>query len=270
MAVQLTAHPSLNAKFWPFPFLNRAGWRQPSSVAADAARYLRQELLFFPDKPKAVYVNPVGDPFHPSLAIQSEVAGAVETLGKHGIQSWLMTRGIIRPAILDQIAPFAERVQIRVGITTTEPFTQRTWEPFCAPPLLRLKQIPKLKAMGFSVQVALEPLIPGITDTRENLDPLLEMLGEIGINRVSAGDLYLPQRTHEALLSGPQDSGWDSRLAETFRGGTLWRTGALANCRLVPRSVRQQGYAALMSLASHYGIKVSISSASNPDFTRRG
>jgi hypothetical protein len=269
MALQLTAHPLLAGKFWPFPFLSRAGWRQPSSVTIDTARSLRQELLFSPDKPKAVYLNPVGDPFHPSLTIQAEVADAVEELAKHGIQSWLMTRGLIRPAILQRLTPFADRVQIRLGITTTESWLQRPWEPFCASPLLRLKQIPRWKALGFTVQVALEPLIPGITDTRENLAPLLEMLGEMGITRVTAGYLYLPQRMYDALLGGAQETSEDSQLADLFRNSTLWRTGALANCRLVPRSIRQQGYAALMALASHYGIKVGISSASNPDFTRR-
>ena len=42
-------------------------------------------------------------------------------------------------------------------------------EPLTASPRLRLRQIRRLRDLGIPVQVALEPLVPGLTDTRDNL-----------------------------------------------------------------------------------------------------
>ncbi len=268
MRAQLTFHPYLSTKFYPFPFLARPSWKHPWSLVKNSRQILRKELSLLNQKPKAVYINPVGDPFYPALEIQNEVAGIVQVLAEQGIQSWLLTRGFIRPTILQMLADYADHIQIMVGVTTMDHSHQRTLEPFCCPPWRRIKQIQKLKSLGISVQVALEPLIPGITDTKENLIPVLDALSDMGITHVTAGYLYIPQKTQDALRRDLPRGGWENLPLDAFRKSTLWRTGTLANCRLLPKSVRQQGYASLIALASHYNIRVGISSFSNPDFTR--
>ena len=50
------------------------------------------------------------------------------------------------------------------------------------------------------VQIALDPLVPGLTDTRVSLQPLLEALAALGVRQVSASYLVLKPDTREALL----------------------------------------------------------------------
>ena len=55
------------------------------------------------------------------------------------------------------------------------------FEPRTAPPATRLKYIQALSQLGIPTTARLDPLIPGLTDTRTNLIPLLRALRqEIG------------------------------------------------------------------------------------------
>src|SRR5947209_1223644 len=79
---------------------------------------LSAELAARPTRPRAVFVSPSTDPFPPLAAFQAAAVRVVETLAGHGVEAWLMTRGIVRPAALDVLAAHRDRVKITVGITT--------------------------------------------------------------------------------------------------------------------------------------------------------
>src|SRR5207244_4564802 len=132
----------------------------------DNVKRLTSELADREQKPRAVYVSPSTEPFPPLAEVQAETARVVETLCGHGVEAWLMTRGYIRPAALEVLAAHPGRVKVTMGLTTTDRNLQRVLEPLAAPPRLRLRQIAKLRELGIAVQVALEPLVPGLTDTR--------------------------------------------------------------------------------------------------------
>ena len=59
------------------------------------------------------------------LEFQEETARLVQKLAKRGIDSWLMTRGYIRPSILRMLAAHKERVRVTVGLTTLNRGLQR-------------------------------------------------------------------------------------------------------------------------------------------------
>src|SRR5205085_5203841 len=134
-----------------------------------------------------VYLCPSTDPFPPLAEVQAETARVVAVLGEHGVQAWLKTRGWIRPAALEVLAAHRERVKVTVGLTTLDRTMQRVLEPLAAPPRLRLRQIKQLHSLGISVQVALEPLVPGLTDTRANLTAVLDALALAGVHQVTTG-----------------------------------------------------------------------------------
>ncbi len=118
------------------------------------------------------------------------------------------------------------------------------------------------------MQVALEPLVPGVTDTRENLLAVLEKLAGAGVRRVIAGYLFLPPGGTAKVerLLGPL--GRAPLVLDAFADGFDRHVGGCGQVRYLSRSRRHQGYSLLMSLAARFGITVSISSASNPDLAR--
>jgi DNA repair photolyase len=230
------------------------------------AEQLDEELSRRAHPLRAVYLCPSTDPFPPLAAIQAETARVIPVLARHGVEAWLMTRGYIRPAVLEVLAAHRRHVKVTVALTTLDRAVQRALEPLTASPRLRLRQIRRLRARDIPVQVALDPLVPGVTDTRDSLAAVLQALARVGVTRVTAGYLFLRSRIEDNLAAALKQHGWDKWVAEAFAGGPDLQQGRGAPARYLPKARRQRGYAALMALAAGLGIAVRVSGASNPDF----
>src|SRR5262249_18380641 len=115
--------------------------------------------------------------------------------------------------------------------------------------------------------VLLEPLIPGLTDTRENLSELLEALAKVGIRQVTAGYLFLRAGIQENLQPALEPSHAAEMVFHAYDEGPMLRSGTIAPARYLPKVSRQRGYALLMALAAEHGITVRLSGTSNPDFS---
>jgi DNA repair photolyase len=235
-------------------------------VFRNTAAQLEAELARRRRRPRAVFVSPSTDPFPPVKEVQEETAQVIEALARHGVEGWLMTRGAIDPEMMEVLAAHREHVKVTVAATSLDEKLQRLLEPGAAAPRLRLRQIAALRERGVRVQAALEPLVPGLTDTRDNLRPLLQALARAGVRHVTASYLFLRSGIEENLGRALEDSGYDSGLLEAYAGGPVLESPGLAPARYLPRSRRQRGYAALMSLAAEFAITVSVCGMTNPDF----
>jgi DNA repair photolyase len=231
----------------------------------DTVARLRAELTAR-KAPRAVYISPSTDPFPPLNEVQAEAGRVVALLAEHGIASWLMTRGYIRPKALEVLTTHRDHVKVTIGMTTVDRALQRALEPLAAPPRLRLRQIKELRRRGIAVQVALEPLIPGVTDTRANLDELVEALADAGVQQVTAGYLFLRQGITDNLMRALEPLGLAEAVTAAFQGGPILENGNIAAARYLPKRRRQHGYSALMALAAGRGIAVRVAGLTNPDF----
>jgi DNA repair photolyase len=236
-------------------------------LVADLPARLDEELADLAHRPRAVYVFPATDPFPPLAEIQAVTAQVVEVLARHGVEAWLMTRGFIRPAVREILAAHSAWIKVTIALTALDRRLQRVLEPLAAPPRLRIRQIKHLRALGVSVQAALEPLLPGLTDTRANLAAVLEALADAGIKHVTAGYLFLRPRIEENLAGALAPHGWDRAVLDAFAGGPLLHGGPIAAARYLPKGRRQRGYATLIALAANLGMSVRVNSVTNPDFT---
>jgi DNA repair photolyase len=236
-------------------------------VYRNSVEQLDAELKRRRRPPRAVFLSPATDPFPPINDLQTLTLDVVQMLAKHDVEAWLMTRGYIRPAVQEALAAQREHVRLTVCMTTVHRPLQRILEPLTAPPALRLQQIDCLQKAAVRVQVAVDPLIPGLTDTRENLAPLLESLAGIGVRHVSTGYMFLRPGIRANLAGVLEPLGWEKTVFDSFTGGPILSGRGLAPAQYLPKPRRQRGYAALMALASEFGITVSVSAATNPDFS---
>jgi hypothetical protein len=177
-----------------------------------------------------------------------------------------MTRGYIRPFALAALIANSRQVKVIVGLTTVDRGLQRMLEPLTASPRLRLRQIRQLRELGIQVQVSLEPLVPGLTDTRTNLTSVLGALARIGVQQVTAGYIFLRPRIEDNLAAALRPYGLDRTVLDEFTEGPILAGSQVAPARYLPKQRRQRGYAALMALAADLGITVKVSALSNPDF----
>lgn len=237
------------------------------TLYADAAERVRRELTQRSHLPRAVYLCPSTDPFPPILEVQEQTARLVSVLAEHGVEAWLMTRGFIRPSIIEQLQPYADLIQVTFPLMTRDEKLRRILEPLAAPTRMRLRQAKDLLARGIQVRIALEPLIPGVTDTREQLVPLLDAIKALGISSLSAAYLFVRpgiQRNLENLW-GPL--GLAEPVLDRYAEGPILPMGRIAAARHLPRSDRQRGYALLMALAAERDMTVHVSALTNPDFS---
>lgn len=237
------------------------------TLYTNAAELVRQELIQRAELPRAVYLCPSTDPFPPILEVQRETARIVAVLAEFGVEAWLMTRGFIRPGVLELLQPHADLVQVTFPFMTCQEKLRRILEPLAAPTRLRLRQAKELLARGFSVRASLEPLLPGLTDTREHLVPLLDALKSIGIRSVSAAYLFVRPGIQANLERQWGPIGLAEPTLQAFEQGPILPMGRIAAARHLPRSDRQRGYALLMALAAERDMAVHVSALTNPDFS---
>jgi hypothetical protein len=111
-----------------------------------------------------------------------------------------------------------------------------------------------------------EPLLPGLTDTRDNLVPLLAALAGAGVRHVTGSYAFLRPGITENLVAALEANGLDATLPTAYERGPQLEGKKLLAARYLPKARRQRGYAALMALAAEHGITVSVSGTTNPDF----
>jgi DNA repair photolyase len=235
-------------------------------LLADTPEQLSAELGVQAGRPRAVFVGGPVDPFAPVSEIQGQTREIIEVLANHDVETWLMTRGFIRPAALRVLEAHRRRVRLTVGLTTLDRGVQRLLEPLTAPPRVRLRQIACLQALGIPVHVSLEPLVPGLTDSRESLMTVLEALSAAHVRHVTAGYLSLCPDGREGLERPLDKHDLCDEVLRQYEGGPVLRSRFAAPARHLPKARRQRGYAALMALAAGFGITVGVCRLSNPDF----
>ena len=94
---------------------------------ADTPEQLSAELGVTAERPRAVFVGGPVDPFAPVSEIQGQTREIIEVLANHDVETWLMTRGFIRPAALRVLESHRRRVRLTVGLTTLDREMQPCW-----------------------------------------------------------------------------------------------------------------------------------------------
>src|SRR5262249_22601272 len=153
----------------------------------------------------------------------------------------LMTRGYVRPFALKVLTAHSKSVKVLIGMTTLDRPMQRIVEPLAAPPRMRLRQIAQLRGMGVAVQVGLDPLMPGLTDTRDILEPLLQALADAGVQHVTMGYLFLRPTIADNLVRTMRPHGWDEMVLDAFAGGPMLAGEGVAPARYLAKPRRQRG-----------------------------
>ncbi len=188
-------------------------------------------------------------------AILVEGATPVEMLDAiraAAIDVWLILRQVPEEPLAAWLRKHRERVRMMVGLV---PGSTRLAE--------LLHWLGGLHGDELPVQVALEGLLAGVTDTRAALGEVLAALAGMGHRRVSMSYLPLDARA-EAWLYRTLGEEAASVLAQ-YREGPRVRIPGHGMAQLLPRPRRQRGYAGLLTLAAEHGLAMSISPLSNPD-----
>jgi DNA repair photolyase len=229
---------------------------------------LREELRRKRKKPATVYFSPSSDPFQPIPEVLELAYDVFRFLLESGIGVAFVTKGEIPERHRILLAAHAPLVQGRIGLITLDPRIAAAFEPGAATPEVRLAQAAELIAAQVPVEARLDPILPGLTDGADCLEPLFEALARIGVRKIAASVLFLRPAVIGSLRRHVEDKLMLNKLLDGFAGAEpLAIHAGNSRVRALPTSARLEIIERLRSIAGRYSLEVLVCACKNPDIS---
>lgn len=187
-------------------------------VKANLPHVLRQELRRTSWVGDEVAIGTATDPYQPIEGRYRLTRKCLEAFADHTNPVSLVTKGTLIVRDADVLSDLAESAGCTVcfSITTLDRERWHQLEPGTPPPHQRLRAMEVLVKYGVRAGVLLSPVIPGITDDRDNLESIVRSAADHGAQFLGTRILYLQPGTREHFL-GFLKSEYPGLLAEYRR-----------------------------------------------------
>ncbi len=179
---------------------------------------LQEELFRKRKKPTMVYFSPSSDPFQPIPEVLNMTYDVFKFLLESAIGVAFVTKGRIPEPHRKLLAAHAPLVQGRIGLITLDTGTAAAFEPHAATPEVRLAQAAELIGSNIPIEARLDPILPGVTDGAECLEPLCAALARIGMRKIAASVLFLRPAVIGSLRRYIEDKPMLKRMLDCFAG----------------------------------------------------
>jgi DNA repair photolyase len=172
-------------------------------VKPNVAQVLRWELHRRSWRRETVVIGAATDSYQPAEGRYKLSRACIQELTAVSNPFGMITRGpmVIRDVDVLQEASRRAEVGINVSIPTLDLDVWRKTEPGTAPPRQRLRAVRALIDGGVKVNVAMAPVLPGISDRPEQLEAVVRAAQEAGAVNVWANLLHLRSGTREHFLN---------------------------------------------------------------------
>ena len=171
-------------------------------VKQHSAWLLRQELKQV--RPgQSISIGSATDPYQPAERKFGVTRAIMEEFARHqGLSIGLVTKSdlILRDLDLLQAISLKNRLSIHITVTTIKTDLARILEPRAPRPDLRLKAAKALVAAGIHTTINCAPVLPGITDSAEDLENLVRAAAATGVRSVAAIPLFLKPCSEKVFM----------------------------------------------------------------------
>jgi len=171
-------------------------------VKVNIASVLRQELTRPSWTRETVVIGAATDPYQPAEGRYRLTRACLVELAVARTPLGIITRGPLVQRDLDVLQDASRRAKASVSfsVPTLDERVWRTTEPGTPPPRARLAALAKLVAGGVRVEVAIAPILPGISDHPEQLAAVVRAARDAGACGIWAGVVHLRPGTREHFL----------------------------------------------------------------------
>jgi len=171
-------------------------------VKVNVAAVLRAELARSTWHGAVDAIGAATDPYQPAEGRYKLTRGCLEALRDAANPFSLITRSPMIVRDLDVLVEAAKRAEVGVvfSVPTLDEEVWRRTEPGTPPPRRRLEAVTALVEAGVKAGVGMAPILPGISDSPEQLDAVVRAAREAGATSVWANLLYLKPGTREHFL----------------------------------------------------------------------
>jgi DNA repair photolyase len=206
-------------------------WGSRIYVKVNAASVVRTELAKRSWKHEPVAIGTVTDPYQPLEGRYRITRAILEALRDYQSPASLITRSplVVRDIDVLQGLARAASASVSISIATLDESLAREIEPTVAPPRQRLRAVRMLADAGITVNVALAPVLPHLTDTVESVEAVIRAAREAGAAKVWHNTLYLHDITRETFFAYLREYQPQliARYAQEYRG--TYAPRAIAN-----------------------------------------
>jgi DNA repair photolyase len=162
-------------------------------VKQHAASLLRHDLRRV--KPEeAIALGTATDPYQPAERRYEVTRGILEEFSRQrGFELGIVTKSNFIERDLDLLEEIARanKLSVHITVTTLDADLARILEPRAPRPDLRLEAVRTLRRAGLRVGISCSPVLPGITDSPEDLESVIRAAAEAGADYVFANPLFL-------------------------------------------------------------------------------
>ncbi len=186
-------------------FLEADGMREWASriyVKVNAPAVVRAEVAKRSWKHEDIAIGTATDPYQPLEGRYRITRGVLEALRDYRTPASIITRSPLIVRDIDVLASLAQAagLHVSVSIATMDEALAREIEPTVAPPRQRLRAVRMLAEAGIDVSVALAPVLPGITDSQEQLEAVVRAARDAGARRIWHNTLNLHDVTRDEFF----------------------------------------------------------------------
>src|SRR5689334_22838004 len=178
-------------------------------VKENAADVLRRALRHGSDRHLAllgeetIVIGTATDPYQPAERRFRVTRGVLEVLAEHaGLSIVIITKSPLVTRDVDLLRRIARSSQITIHLSliTLDRALARRLEPRAPTPEARVRALARLRANDIEVGINVMPVLPGITDAPEQLEPLVRTVAEHGATYVNACALRLQSAARQRYL----------------------------------------------------------------------
>ena len=168
-------------------------FEQKIYVKQHAAGLLRHDLHRV-QPGEAIALGTATDPYQPAERRYEVTRGILEEFARHrGYELGIISKSNLMVRDLDILKEVASvnRLSVHITITTLNVELARILEPRAPRPDLRMDAVHTLAQAGLRVGVSCSPVVPGITDSPNDLESVISAAADAGADYVFANPLFL-------------------------------------------------------------------------------
>jgi DNA repair photolyase len=171
-------------------------------VKTNLVEVLTRELARRSWRREQVVVVTATDPYQPAEGRYRLTRACLGELARADTPFSIITRGplVWRDVDVLQEAALRAEVSVNVSVPTLDDRVWRTTEPGTAPPRRRLEIVRRLVDAGIRTNVAVAPILPGLSDAPEQLAETVAAARAAGAHHIWANVLNLRPGTREHFL----------------------------------------------------------------------
>ena len=232
-------------------YLNSEGFFDDIYVKTNIVEKLEQELSSPKWKREVINIGGVTDSYQKAEETYQLMPEILKLLTKYKPPAIISTKSNLVLRDFDLINELSQITYINIAATITcmDEDVRKKIEPGGAPSAERFDMLKQFRKTNASVGLHVMPIIPFLTDSRENFEALCAHAKECGVHYLLPGVLYLRGATRKVFFDFIQRD--FPHLAPQLQA--LYKTGA------ADKNYKDQLYVMVNELRSHYGISSSYS-----------